>query len=81
LQSLLFYFIFIFFVWWFSERYHPQTRSTKQEPVISLQMMEVYNELIKDLLLSPQGSNTGLLDITETPEQGVHARVSMEDVL
>ena len=58
-----------------SERYHPQTRMTKQNPEVTIQMMEVYNELIRDLLRVPDRGSAGLLDITESAEKGVHAKV------
>ena len=58
-----------------AERYHPQTRMTKQDPEVTMQMVEVYNELIKDLLRAPDRGSAGLLNVTETAEKGVHAKV------
>ncbi|KAL8606496.1 hypothetical protein ACOMHN_037727 [Nucella lapillus] len=56
------------------ERYHHETRMSKQDPDVTVQMVEVYNELIKDLLHSPTGGSIGLLDLTESAEKGVHAK-------
>jgi hypothetical protein len=40
-----------------------------------MSMIEVYNELVKDLLQVP-GSGGAYLDIHETAEKGVHVKVS-----
>ncbi|KAK7100698.1 coiled-coil domain-containing protein 78-like isoform X2 [Littorina saxatilis] len=56
------------------ERYHPQTRMSKQDPEVTMEMVEVYNELVKDLMSAPHALNMGLLDITESAVKGVHAK-------
>ena len=51
------------------------SRVKRQNPVISLEMFEVYNELIKDLLQVPGGQSV-YLDIGDTAEKGSFVKVS-----
>lgn len=51
------------------------TKVRRQNPRVSMSMVEVYNELVKDLLQVP-GGGSAYLDLHETPEKGVHVKVS-----
>ncbi|KAJ8306101.1 hypothetical protein KUTeg_016646 [Tegillarca granosa] len=56
------------------ERYMSDTKVRRQNPTVSLEMMEVYNELIKDLLKVPGGGSAAYLELTDSAEKGVHAK-------
>ena len=47
---------------------------TRQNPRISLEMYEFYNELVRDLL-SPPGVSTEYLKLDESAGRGVHVKV------
>ena len=54
------------------------TKVRRQNPSVSMQMYEVYNELVKDLL---QKSGRAYLDITENAERGIHVQVrAVQDI-
>lgn len=57
------------------EQYMKDTRVRRQNPRVSMSMVEVYNELVKDLLQVPGGGGA-YLDLHETAEKGVHVKVS-----
>lgn len=52
-----------------AERYMADTRVKRQNPSVTMEMCEVYNELIKDLLQVP-GSQTSYLELGEHAEKG-----------
>ena len=58
----------------FSERYMADTRVKRQNPTVNMEMVEIYNELIKDLLQVP-GSQTSYLEIGEHAEKGTFIKV------
>ncbi|XP_053394092.1 coiled-coil domain-containing protein 78-like isoform X2 [Mercenaria mercenaria] len=65
------------------ERYMADSRRVKRDnPIVSLEMFEVYNELIKDLQQVP-GSSSSYLELGETAEKGTYvknaASVSVRD--
>lgn len=49
-------------------------RVKRDHPTVSLEMYEVYNELIKDLQQVP-GSKSAYLELGETAEKGTYVRV------
>ncbi|KAI8786773.1 hypothetical protein BgiBS90_011911, partial [Biomphalaria glabrata] len=51
--------------------YRADVESKRIQSRVSLQMFEVYNEVIRDLLLLPIGSRP-TVDIQENAIQGVH---------
>ncbi|XP_078318068.1 coiled-coil domain-containing protein 78-like isoform X1 [Crassostrea virginica] len=55
------------------EQYMKDTKVRRQNPRVSMSMVEVYNELVKDLLQVP-GGGSAYLDLHETPEKGVHVK-------
>ncbi|XP_062568763.1 coiled-coil domain-containing protein 78-like [Saccostrea cucullata] len=55
------------------EQYMTDTKVRRMNPRVSMSMVEVYNELVKDLLQVP-GSGGAYLDIQETADKGVHAK-------
>lgn len=57
------------------DQYMTDTKVRRQNPHVTMSMIEVYNELVKDLLQVP-GSGGAYLDIHETAEKGVHVKVS-----
>ena len=52
------------------------TRVKRQNPSVTMEMCEVYNELIKDLLQVP-GSQTSYLELGEHAEKGTFIKVCM----
>ena len=50
------------------------TRVRRQNPNVTLQMYEVYNELVKDLLQVP-GSHGAYLELAESAEKGIYPKV------
>lgn len=50
------------------------------KPTVTMQMFEIYNEVIKDLLQRPGGA-TGFLEVSENAPRGVHVRVSLKSSL
>ena len=50
------------------------TRVRRQNPSVTLQMYEVYNELVKDLLQVP-GSHGAYLELAESAEKGIYPKV------
>ncbi|XP_041358708.1 coiled-coil domain-containing protein 78-like [Gigantopelta aegis] len=61
-------------------RYMSQTRGNHQNPRVSLQMFEVYNEMVKNLLEVPRG-HLAYGDITETVDNGIHVKNSSPTVI
>ncbi|XP_048758044.1 coiled-coil domain-containing protein 78-like isoform X3 [Ostrea edulis] len=55
------------------DQYMTDTKVRRQNPHVTMSMIEVYNELVKDLLQVP-GSGGAYLDIHETAEKGVHVK-------
>jgi hypothetical protein len=50
------------------------TKVRRQNPVVTLQMYEVYNELIKDLLQVP-GGGSSYCELAESANRGVYVKV------
>ena len=50
------------------------TRVKRQNPTVNMEMVEIYNELIKDLLQVP-GSQTSYLELGEHAEKGTFIKV------
>ena len=65
--------IIIHFV--FPDGYSTDKKLSLVRPRVTIQMFEVYNEIIKDLMAMPLGG-AGYVDLKETASKGVHVRVS-----
>lgn len=50
------------------------TKVRRQNPIVTLQMYEVYNELIKDLLQVPGGGGS-YCELAESANRGVYVKV------
>ena len=59
------------------ERYMADTRVKRQNPTVTMEMVEIYNELIKDLLQVP-GSKTSYLEVGEHAEKGTYIKVCLK---
>ncbi|WAR23394.1 CCD78-like protein [Mya arenaria] len=55
------------------ERFMADTRVKRQNPMVSLEMFEIYNELIKDLMQVPGGSSQ-YLELGDTAEKGTYVK-------
>ncbi|KAK6188499.1 hypothetical protein SNE40_004662 [Patella caerulea] len=55
------------------EQYMPETKVSRHDYKVNLQMLEVYNEQIKDLLKPPR-SGSNYLKLAHSPRKGVHAK-------
>ena len=53
------------------------TRVKRQNPTVTMEMVEIYNELIKDLLQVP-GSKTSYLEVGEHAEKGTYIKVCLK---
>lgn len=51
------------------------SRVKRQNPVVSLEMYEIYNELTKDLLQVPSG-NSAYLELGTNAEKGTYVKVN-----
>jgi hypothetical protein len=52
-------------------------RVKRDKPIVSLEMFEVYNELIKDLQQVP-GHNSAYLELGDTAEKGTYVKVCID---
>ncbi|KAL5021078.1 hypothetical protein ScPMuIL_000233 [Solemya velum] len=59
------------------DKYMFDTQVQRQKPLVTLQMYEIYNELIKDLLQQP-GVGGAFLDLSESQEKGVFIKHGSE---
>jgi kinesin family protein 3/17 len=50
------------------------SRSTEKKFLVRVSFLEIYNEDIKDLLLKPNKSQKGSLDLKESPDVGVYVK-------
>lgn len=62
------------------DNYMMDTKVRRQNPVVTLQMYEVYNELIKDLLQVPGGGGS-YCELAETANRGVYVKNGSEVTL
>lgn len=58
----------------FAESRNPDKKLTLSKPTVTMQMYEIYNEVIKDLLQIPGGGG-GYQEVSEDAPKGVHVRV------
>ncbi|XP_033737575.1 coiled-coil domain-containing protein 78-like isoform X1 [Pecten maximus] len=56
------------------EKFMADTKVRRHSPTVTLQMYEVYNELIKDLLQVPGVTGGAYKDLTESADKGVHVK-------
>ncbi|XP_071137257.1 coiled-coil domain-containing protein 78-like [Mytilus edulis] len=59
------------------DQYMMDTRVRRQNPTVTLQMYEVYNELVKDLLQVP-GGGASYCDLAESANRGVYVKNGSE---
>lgn len=64
----------------FLDQYMMDTRVRRQNPTVTLQMYEVYNELVKDLLQVP-GGGASYCDLAESANRGVYVKVDNSNLL
>lgn len=61
-------------VFYVTESYKYEKRTSKSWPVVTMQMFQVDNEVLKDLLLAPTSASQDL-QIGDTASKGVHIQV------